>query len=103
MTLFGTELQSFPSALAVLAVVGCILANDVSWALYVRRVGEGAAVKAGMWACGIYTSGIIATISVLHNYWLIVVAVLTTFFGTSGTIMLDKFLKRRKDGQNANG
>jgi len=86
----------FPSILSILAVVACILLNDVSWALYVRRVGEGAAVKAGMWASGIYMSGIVATISVLHNYWLIAVAVLTTFFGTTATIKLDKYLKGRK-------
>jgi len=96
-------LPEFPSILSVLAVVGCILVNDVAWALYVRRVGEGAAVKSGMWASGIYMSGIIATISVLHNYWLIAVAVITTFFGTVATINIDKYLKRRRDGQNANG
>ena len=86
-----------PPLSAIATVVVSILLNDVAWALYVRRVSEGRAVKSGLWASMIYGSGIVLTIEALHNYWLIPIAVVTTFFGTSGTVFFDKRTKRRRN------
>lgn len=88
-------LPEFPTLWAVLTVIACILVNDIAWALYIRRTGDGLAAKAAFWASVIYASGIVTTISVLHNYWLIAVAVVTTFCGTYVTITLDA--QKKKD------
>lgn len=82
-------IPALPTLLEVLTVIGAILINDISWALYIRRVQVDAAVRAAGWAVVIFVSSAIATYSWIHNPWLIAVAGFTTFFGTYGVIKWD--------------
>lgn len=75
--------------LASLLVIGYTWLNDWAWALYIRRVAKGAAVRAGVWASVIYTSGIVLTLQAINDHRLIAVAAVATFLGTWFTVRRD--------------
>lgn len=73
----------------ILWVFCATVALDVAYVLYTRRTMEGRAIQAGFWASAIWALGAWIVIAYVNNHWLIVVALVGSFVGTSGTTWWD--------------
>ena len=74
----------------ILEAFAVTLLSDCVFTLYLRRVGQGRAIWAGIYSAGIYAiSGIITLLYVSHGAEAIVPVALGAFWGTWLTIRLD--------------
>jgi hypothetical protein len=63
---------------------------DFVWARYVAAVAQAGPLRAGLWAVPVYVLGILVTIQVIDDPWLIPWAALGAFVGTAGSVYLDR-------------
>ena len=70
---------------------------DIAWTYYLITVQERKPVKAGFWAAVIYLLGAYVVILYNQDHSYIFIAAITSFIGTSLTVMFKKIVEKDKD------
>lgn len=60
---------------------------DIAWTMYMAEVQKMRALRAGLWSTAIVAMGAITFISYMENRWLLIAALLGSFFGTYITVL----------------
>jgi len=67
-----------------------IIVLDIIWVLYIRRVSQGKAVSASLYAVTVYLLSSFVTISYIENNYLLIPAALGAIIGTYTAVKIDK-------------
>lgn len=90
MNIFGYTLPVLPSLLQVVVAFFALVATDIFWAQYVRKVADKLPLASSIWAVALFGSGAVAVIGYTANPWLVLPSAIGAFVGTYVAVWYEK-------------